>query len=189
MKLLVGLGNPGRKYDQTRHNIGFDVLNRLAERFGDGQTKDKFDGRLTEARIGGERVLLLWPHTFMNRSGESVGPAFEFYKLELADLLVVCDDFNLPLGKLRFRRDGSAGGQNGLSDVIRRLGTEGFSRLRVGIGPVPANWDAADFVLGKFATAEKDAVDEVIVRAADGAECWAIDGIEASMNRFNKESR
>ena len=92
----------------------------------------------------------------MNRSGESVGPAIEFYKLELADLLVVCDDFNLPLGKLRFRRDGSAGGQNGLADVIRRLGTEEFSRLRLGIGPVPENWDAADFVLGKFAKAEQD---------------------------------
>jgi PTH1 family peptidyl-tRNA hydrolase len=109
----------------------------------------------------------------------------EFYKLELADVLVVCDDFNLPLGKLRFRRDGSAGGQNGLADVIRRLGTEGISRLRVGIGPVPANWDAADFVLGKFAAAEKDTVQEVIVRAADGAECWVTSGVEASMGRFN----
>jgi PTH1 family peptidyl-tRNA hydrolase len=107
MKLIVGLGNLGRKYDQTRHNVGFEVLNRLAERFGDGQTKDKFDGRLMESRIGGERVLLLWPHTFMNCSGQSVGPAFEFYKLELADLLVICDDFNLSLGRLRFRREGS----------------------------------------------------------------------------------
>lgn len=185
MKLIVGLGNPGRKYDGTRHNVGFEVLDRLAGQFGDGRTKDKFDGRLMEASIGSERVLLLWPHTFMNRSGDAVGPAVEFFKLELADVLVVCDDFNLPLGKLRFRRDGSAGGQNGLADVIRRLGTEGFTRLRVGIGPVPANWDAADFVLGKFAAAEKDTVQEVIVRAADGAECWVTSGVEASMGRFN----
>ena len=185
MKLIVGLGNLGRKYDQTRHNVGFEVLDRLAERFGDGSAKDKFDGRLMEARIGGERVLLLWPHTFMNRSGQSVGPALEFYKLDPADLLVVCDDFNLPLGKLRFRPDGSAGGQNGLADVIRRLGTEEFSRLRLGIGPVPANWDGADFVLGKFTAAERDTIDEVIVRAADGAECWATDGIATSMNRYN----
>jgi peptidyl-tRNA hydrolase, PTH1 family len=185
MKLIVGLGNLGRKYDQTRHNVGFEVLNRLAERFGDGQTKDKFDGRLMESRIGGERVLLLWPHTFMNCSGQSVGPALEFYKLELADLLVICDDFNLLLGKLRFRREGSAGGQNGLSDIIRRLGSEEFSRLRVGIGPVPENWNAADFVLGKFTAAEKDTVNEVIARAADGADCWVTDGVEASMNRFN----
>jgi peptidyl-tRNA hydrolase, PTH1 family len=185
MKLIVGLGNLGRKYDGTRHNVGFEVLDRLAGQFGDGRTKDKFDGRLMEASIGTERVLLFWPHTFMNRSGDAVGPAVEFYKLELADVLVVCDDFNLPLGKLRFRRDGSAGGQNGLADVIRRLGTEGFARLRVGIGPVPANWDAADFVLGKFAAAEKDTVQEVIVRAADGAECWVTSGVEASMGRFN----
>jgi PTH1 family peptidyl-tRNA hydrolase len=185
MKLIVGLGNLGRKYDQTRHNVGFDVLNRLAERFGDGRAKDKFDGRLMEAAIGAERVLLLWPHTFMNRSGESVGPAVEFYKLELADLLVVCDDFNLPLGKMRFRRDGSAGGQNGLADIIRRLGTEEFSRLRLGIGPVRENWDAADFVLAKFTAAERDTIDETIAYAADGAECWATEGIAASMNRFN----
>jgi PTH1 family peptidyl-tRNA hydrolase len=185
MKLIVGLGNLGRKYDQTRHNVGFDVLNGLAERFGDGRAKDKFDGRLMEASIAGQRVLLLWPHTFMNRSGESVGPAVEFYKLELADLLVVCDDFNLPLGKLRFRRDGSAGGQNGLADIICRLGTEEFSRLRLGIGPVPENWDAADFVLGKFTATERKTVDDIIARAADGTECWVSDGIETSMNRFN----
>lgn len=185
MKLIVGLGNLGRKYNQTRHNVGFEVLNRLAERFGDGQVKDKFGGQLMEARIGGERVLLLWPHTFMNLSGRSVGPAVEFYKLDLSDLLVVCDDFNLPLGKLRFRREGSAGGQNGLADIIRRLGTEEFARLRVGIGPVPEDWNAADFVLGRFAAAEKDIVNEVIVRAANGVECWATNGVEASMNRFN----
>lgn len=185
MKLIVGLGNLGRKYDQTRHNVGFEVLDRLAGRFGDGAAKDKFDGRLMESRIGDERVLLLWPHTFMNRSGQSVGPAVEFFKLELADLLVVCDDFNLPLGKLRFRREGSAGGQNGLADIVRRLGTEEFSRLRVGIGPVPENWDAADFVLGKFAASEKETVNEIIGRAVDGAECWVTEGIASCMNRFN----
>lgn len=185
MKLIVGLGNVGRKYDQTRHNVGFSVLERLAKEFGDGKTKDKFDGRLMEAQIGEERVLLLQPHTLMNRSGQSVGPALNFYKLELADLLVVCDDFNLPLGKLRLRPEGSAGGQNGLADIIRRLGSEEFSRLRVGIGPVPDNWDAADFVLGKFAAAERDTVDQTVVRAADGAHCWVRDGIASAMNRIN----
>jgi len=185
MKLIVGLGNVGRKYDQTRHNVGFDVLNRLADRHGEGAAKDKFDGRLMEARIGSDRVLLLWPQTFMNLSGQSVRSAVDFYKLRLADLLVVCDDFNLPLGRLRFRREGSAGGQNGLADIIRRLGTEEFSRLRVGIGPVPDGWNAADFVLGKFAAAEKDISNEVVNRAADGAECWVASGVEMSMNRFN----
>lgn len=185
MKLIVGLGNPGRKYDQTRHNVGFEVLDRLAERCGDGHAKDKFDGRAMEGQVGGERALLLWPHTFMNRSGSSVGPALEFYKLEPADLLVVCDDFNLPLGKLRFRREGSAGGQNGLIDIIRRLGTEEFARLRLGIGPVPDQWDAADFVLAKFNAAERKTIDDTITLAADGAECWVHEGIAAAMNRFN----
>jgi PTH1 family peptidyl-tRNA hydrolase len=185
MKLIVGLGNLGRKYNQTRHNVGFKVVDRLAERFGDGRAKDKFEGSLMEGRVGDERVLLLWPHTFMNRSGACVGPAMEFYKLELADLLVVCDDFNLPVGKMRFRRDGSAGGQNGLADIIGRLGTEQFSRLRLGIGPVPENWDAVDFVLGKFTASERDTIDQTIARATDGAECWVSEGIETCMNQFN----
>jgi PTH1 family peptidyl-tRNA hydrolase len=185
MKLIVGLGNVGRKYDQTRHNVGFEVLGRLAKRFGDGAAKDKFDGRMMEATIGGERALLLWPHTYMNASGQSVGPAVEFYKVELADLLVVCDDFNLPLGTLRFRRDGSAGGQKGLDDVIRRLGTEDFARLRLGIGPVPDKWEAMDFVLSRFSAAEREVIDEAIDRAAEGVDCWVAEGIETGMNRYN----
>jgi PTH1 family peptidyl-tRNA hydrolase len=185
MKLIVGLGNVGRKYDQTRHNVGFEVLDRLAERFGDGRAKDKFDGRVMEATIAGQRALLLWPHTYMNLSGQSVGPAVEFYKIELADLLVVCDDFNLPLGTLRFRRDGSAGGQKGLDDVIRRLGTDGFARLRLGIGPVPDTWDAMDFVLSRFGADERKTIDEAIERAAEGVECWVAEGIETGMNRYN----
>jgi peptidyl-tRNA hydrolase, PTH1 family len=185
MKLIVGLGNPGKKYEQTRHNVGFAVVDRLVARFGDGIAKDKFAGRVMEATIAGERALLLWPQTLMNLSGESVGPAFEFYKLEIADLLVVCDDFNLPLGKLRFRREGSAGGQKGLADIIRRLGTEAFGRLRLGIGPVPEQWDAADFVLGRFDAAEKDEIDQAVERAVQGTECWAAEGIAVSMNKFN----
>jgi PTH1 family peptidyl-tRNA hydrolase len=121
----------------------------------------------------------------MNRSGQSVWPAMDFYKLELADLLVVCDDFNLPLGKLRFRTQGTSGGQRGLEDIIERLGTDAFGRLRLGIGPVPDRWDAADFVLGKFDKAERETIDDAILQAADGVECWAAEGIEAAMNRFN----
>ncbi len=185
MKLIVGLGNPGRKYENTRHNVGFEVLNVLAGRHGDGAVKEKFDGRLAEATICGERALLLWPATLMNRSGSSVGPAVEFYKLTLADVLVVCDDFNLPLGKLRFRREGSAGGQKGLADIIRRFGTEELSRLRIGIGPVPDAWEGADFVLGKFTASERKEIDEAIARAADGVERWVAEGIGAAMNQFN----
>jgi peptidyl-tRNA hydrolase, PTH1 family len=185
MKLIVGLGNPGKKYEATRHNVGYAVLDRLATRFGDGVRKEKFAGRLMEATIAGERALLLWPETLMNLSGQSVGPAVEFYKLELADLLVVCDDFNLPLGKLRFRREGSAGGQKGLADILQRLGTEEFGRLRLGIGPVPERWDAADFVLGRFDKVESDVIKAAVERAADGVVCWVAEGIAASMNEFN----
>ena len=185
MKLIVGLGNPGRKYESTRHSVGFEVLNVVAKRRSTEAAKDKFDGRLADARIGGERVLLLWPLTLMNRSGQSVLGAVSFYQLALTDLLVICDDFNLPLGALRFRSQGSAGGQKGLQDIIRRLGTDQFSRLRLGIGPVPASWDPADFVLARFAAKERPVIDGTIERAADGVECWATEGVEASMNQFN----
>ena len=185
MKLIVGLGNVGRKYEKTRHNIGFEVLESLAARSPGASSKEKFEGRLMDAMILGERVLLLWPHTLMNRSGQSVSAAAIFYQLEPADLLIVCDDFNLPLGKLRFRSEGSAGGQKGLDDIIKRLGTDEFSRLRIGIGPVPDAWDPADFVLSKFGASERPTVDETIDRAVDAVECWVKEGIAVGMNRFN----
>jgi PTH1 family peptidyl-tRNA hydrolase len=185
MKLIVGLGNPGKKYEKTRHNVGFDTLRIVADRCAEATVKEKFDGRVVDAVIAGQRAMLLWPQTLMNRSGQCVLAAVDFYKLPLADLLVVCDDFNLALGTLRFRRQGSAGGQKGLQDIIRRLGTEEFSRLRIGIGPVPTAWDAADFVLSRFAPVERPVIEEAVLRAADGVECWAASGIEASMNQFN----
>lgn len=185
MKLIVGLGNPGRKYERTRHNVGFEVLDQLVGPAADCPAKEKFNGRICEATVAGERTLLLWPQTLMNRSGQSVAAAVGFFKLELADLLVVCDDFNLPLGKLRFRSQGSAGGQNGLDDVIRRLGTEEFGRLRIGIGPVPEQWDPADYVLGRFDADQREVVGNSIQRAAEGVACWVAEGIDVSMNRFN----
>lgn len=187
MKLIVGLGNPGKKYERTRHNVGFDVLRTLASAYASaGDTgKDKFDGHLVEAVIAEQRAMLLWPMTLMNRSGQSVAAAMKFYQTPLANLLVVCDDFNLPLGALRFRRQGSAGGQRGLQDIIQRLGSDDFSRLRIGIGPVPTAWDAADFVLSRFARDERPLVDDAIERATQGVKCWVASGIEASMNQFN----
>ena len=185
MKLIVGLGNIGRLYEKTRHNIGFEVLEALAVRNPGGSVKEKFDGRVFDGTIAGERSLLLWPYTLMNRSGRSVSAAVAFYQLPHTDLLVVCDDFNLPLGKLRFRSQGSAGGQKGLDDIINRLGSDDFSRLRIGIGPVPNSWEAADFVLSRFGAAERPVVDDAIVLAAEAVECWVTEGIEAGMNRFN----
>ena len=185
MKLIVGLGNLGRKYENTRHNVGFNVLDLVAERNAGGASKEKFEGRTQDITVGSERALLLWPHTLMNLSGRSVGAAVDFYQLSLADLLVVCDDFNLPLGKLRFRSQGSAGGQNGLKDIIKRLRSEEFSRLRLGIGPVPDAWDPADFVLGRFGPSDRTIIDETINQAAEAVERWIKDGIAAAMNEFN----
>ena len=185
MKLIAGLGNVGRKYEHTRHNVGFNVIDLVAKRNGGSSPKEKFDGTTVEVTIGSERALLLWPHTLMNRSGQSVQAAMAFYQLPLTDLLVVCDDFNLPLSKLRFRKQGSAGGQNGLGDIIKRLSSEEFSRLRVGIGPVPEAWDPADFVLGKFGPSDRSMIDETIDRAAEAVEYWTKGGTAAAMNQFN----
>jgi peptidyl-tRNA hydrolase, PTH1 family len=185
MKLIVGLGNIGRKYEQTRHNVGFNVLDLVAQRNAASSPKLKFDGNTMDVTIGGERALLLWPYTLMNRSGQSVQPAMAFYQLPLSDLLVVCDDFNLPLGKLRLRSQGTAGGQRGLEDIIKRLGSEEFSRLRIGIGPVPDAWDAADFVLGRFGPSDRAMIDETIEKAAEAVECWVTNGMAVTMNRYN----
>lgn len=186
MKLIVGLGNPGKKYEGTRHNIGFDVVYELARRgAGGNKPRNAFLGEVVEATLGGERCLLLCPQTFMNRSGESVVLARSFYKLADDEVLVICDDFNLALGKLRCRKQGSSGGQKGLHDIVRALGTEEVPRLRVGIGPVPAAWVVTDFVLGKFHAEERPVVTEVVGRAADAAEVWAREGIATCMNRYN----
>ncbi|MCE9604451.1 MAG: aminoacyl-tRNA hydrolase [Planctomycetia bacterium] len=189
MKLIVGLGNPGKKYEGTRHNVGFDVLAALARRNGAAGVKSAFQGETTDILVGGsERTMLLWPHTFMNRSGSSVVGARDFYKLTNADLLVVCDDLNLPLGKLRVRAKGSSGGQKGLEDTIRCVGGDGFARLRVGIGSpadLHAEMDAADFVLGKFAKAERTEMEIAVTLAAEAAEVWVREGIAACMNRYN----
>lgn len=185
MKLVVGLGNPGRKYQATRHNIGFEVLGNLARRYAVGSPRSNFQGEIVEADLRGERAWLLWPQTFMNRSGTSVVQARDFYKLENEQLLIVCDDFNLALAKLRFRAKGSSGGQKGLQDVIRALGTEEFARLRVGIGQPPDGWDPVDFVLGKFNKEETAEVEHLVVRAADAVVEWAGEGIETCMNRYN----
>jgi peptidyl-tRNA hydrolase, PTH1 family len=185
MKLVVGLGNPGRKYEGTRHNIGYMVLAELARRGGNPRTKSAFQGETSEVMIGGERLLLAWPHTYMNRSGASVLAARDFYKLTNEELLIVCDDLNLPLARLRLRAAGSAGGQKGLADAIRVLGTEEVPRLRIGIGESPPNWDAADYVLSKFTRQELPMIEEAVVRGAEAVESWALRGMQACMNEYN----
>ncbi len=185
MKLFVGLGNPGRGYEGTRHNVGFEVLEILARRAGSPVRRARFQGETAQATLRGSSVLLLWPLTWMNLSGTSVLAARDFYKIDDGDILVICDDFQLPNDTIRLRSGGSAGGQNGLSDVLSRLGSTAIPRLRVGIGPMPAGWKSADFVLGKFAQSEREAIDGLLERAADAAEEWAALGIQAAMNRYN----
>lgn len=185
MKLIVGLGNPGKKYEDTRHNIGFEVIQALAGAYATAPGRLKFEGQIQEGLVGTEKILLLMPHTFMNLSGRSVKQTLDFYKITEADLLVVCDDFHLPLGTLRLRPSGSDGGQKGLADTVRQLGTDQFARLRMGIGPVPEQWDPADFVLGKFGTHERKAVDEQVARAREAVLIWVEQGILAAMNKFN----
>ena len=185
MKLIVGLGNPGSRYTGTRHNIGFEVIAELARRHAAGSPREKFQAELAEASIAGEKTLLMCPLTFMNLSGQAVQPARDFYKIENNDLLVVCDDFALPLGKLRIRAQGSAGGQKGLDDIIRRLGTDELPRLRIGIGPLPENWEAANFVLGKFSQEESAEATEIVKRSADAVASWIRDGLAKAMNQYN----
>jgi PTH1 family peptidyl-tRNA hydrolase len=185
MKLVVGLGNPGKKYDETRHNIGFVVLAEIAKRQAIGPAQLKFQGNLVSCFLGGQKTALLSPQTYMNNSGRSVRACVDFYKLEPADVLVVCDDFHLPIGKIRFRPHGSAGGQKGLNDILQKLGTDKVARLRIGIGEPPEKWSVPDYVLSKFSKSELADVEHVVVRSADGVEDWLQSGTEFCMNRYN----
>ncbi|MCA8986948.1 MAG: aminoacyl-tRNA hydrolase [Planctomycetaceae bacterium] len=187
MKLVTGLGNPGRKYQQTRHNVGFMVLTELSRRWNGSPSSLKFDAEIREASFQGERLILCAPQTYMNLSGQSVAPLARFYKIELEDILIICDDMNLPLGKLRLRASGSSGGQNGLKSIFQRLGSETVPRLRFGIGRPPERMDPAAYVLQNFLPAEQDLVDRTIQRAADAVENWCQEGIVAAMNRVNSD--
>ena len=185
MKLVVGLGNPGARYQHNRHNVGFHVLDQLALVHGMPGWQSRFDGLAADCMAGGEKVLLLKPMTYMNRSGIAVRKAVDFFKLDLADVLVVCDDFAIPLGKLRIRGKGSAGGQNGLKDIFAHLGTDQVARLRVGIGAPPGNQDPADFVLSDFSAADRRVIADAVITAGQAVEAWAKHGVARVMNDFN----
>ena len=187
MLAIVGLGNPGEKDEHTRHNAGFDVLSILAARLDTPIKKLKFQGVIGETFLGGEKLVLIKPQTFMNLSGFTVSDAMAFYKLEPRQMLLIVDDIDLPFGQVRIRPKGGAGTHNGLRHIVQCTGTEAFPRVRVGMGMPPAQWDLADWVLGKFQTEEerKIAYDAYLL-AADAALCWAENGIDAAMNRFKK---
>jgi PTH1 family peptidyl-tRNA hydrolase len=185
MQMLVGLGNPGKKYAETRHNVGFKVIDLLGGVLGIEVNKKSFSGKLGKGEYAGKQVVLLKPQQYMNLSGMPVAEAVGFYKLNFKDVLVVLDDMWLEPGQIRLREKGSAGGHNGLADVIEKLGTENVPRLRVGIGQAPPE-GAVDYVLNQPDREDAALVNEGINRAKEAAICWLEEGIEAAMTKFNR---
>lgn len=195
MKLLVGLGNPGLEYAKTRHNVGFMVIERLAsKRAGTSPVRARFHAACVDVQLGNEKCLLLRPTTYMNRSGMSVAEAANFFKVDPAkDVMVVSDDIALPTGMIRIRPGGSSGGQNGLADIARALGTENYPRLRVGVGMQPNGgkppvMNQADFVLGRFMPEEQGLLDQSIDRACEALEAFVARGVDVAMNTFNSKN-
>jgi PTH1 family peptidyl-tRNA hydrolase len=186
VKLIVGLGNPGSEYAHTRHNIGFEVIDRLAEHYRIKLERSKFNALIGKGRIGAETVLLMKPLTYMNASGEAVGPLVHFYKLAPDDLLVIHDDIDLPVGKIRLRAKGTSGGHNGMKSVIRSLGTETFARIKIGVGrPQHTQRAVISHVLHGFSPAERELIDNAVCRAADAAVLWLAQPFSLVMNKYN----
>jgi peptidyl-tRNA hydrolase, PTH1 family len=184
MKVVVGLGNPGSRYAGTRHNVGFAVLDLLARGPRVGRFQGRFQAQVAEMIEEPHKVLLVKPETFMNLSGRSVRQVMDFYQVPLADLLVVCDDINLPLGKLRVRARGTHGGHNGLRDIQSHLGSTEYPRLRIGVG-APEGDDAVDHVLGRFRPSEAPVIEEALEKAVQAVDLWIREGIQECMNRYN----
>ena len=185
MFLIVGLGNPGEKYERTRHNCGFLVIDELARRMGRAIRTPECQALTTKAKIGGVETLLVKPQTFMNLSGVAVKALMKRHEIKADSVLIISDDVALPLGKLRVRQTGSAGGQNGLKSIIKEIGTQDFARLRVGIAPDHLVSNLSDFVLGEFSKHEREILNETILRAADAVEVLLQDGIAEAMSKYN----
>ena len=187
MYLIVGLGNPGRDYVGTRHNIGFEAADAICAKFDIRLGKEKFRAVFGEGRIGGERAVVAKPQTFMNLSGESVREMRDWYKLDESHIIVIYDDISLPVGKLRIREKGSAGGHNGIKNIIANLGTDVFPRIKIGVGEKPKKYDLADYVLGHFSKEDRELMEEGYDRA-DHAVGMILNGeIEAAMNQYNRK--
>ena len=187
MFVIVGLGNPGKKYETTRHNAGFMAIDALAEKYGISVTEKKHKALCGTGIINGVKVLLVKPQTFMNLSGESVGEVMNFYKLDPEeDLLVVFDDISLAPGSIRIRKKGSAGGHNGIKSIIAHTGTQGFMRVKVGVGEKPAGWDLADYVLGHFSKEEQETMEQTIKKdVTDAVSLIASGDVDKAMNQYN----
>ena len=189
MKYIFGLGNPSREYAGTRHNIGFDAITALSDKYGISVNEKKHKALCGKGIIAGQRVMLIKPQTFMNLSGESVREVLDFYKADVSDILVIYDDICLAPGQLRVREKGSAGGHNGIKNIIAHLGTEEFARIRIGVGEKPKDWDLKDYVLGHFPAEEEPLMREALTDAAKACELFVNDEIAAAMNLFNKKKK
>jgi peptidyl-tRNA hydrolase, PTH1 family len=188
MKLICGLGNPGRTYERTRHNLGFCVVDALAQRAHISLNSEKFEARMGQGSLGSEKVLLLKPQTFMNLSGRSVAGAARFFKLAAEETLVVHDELDLPFGRIQLKKGGGAGGHNGLKSILESWGEEAFARLRIGIGkPLGDKEKVVGHVLSSFQDEEAGELDSIIEKAADIAQCWTTDGLATAMNRYNRK--
>ncbi|MED0981966.1 aminoacyl-tRNA hydrolase [Bacillus paramycoides] len=185
MKLIVGLGNPGREYELTRHNIGFMAIDELAKRWDISLNEQKFKGLFGAGFVNGEKVILLKPLTYMNLSGESIRPLMDYYKIDVEDFIVMYDDLDIPVGKLRLRMKGSAGGHNGVKSTISHLGTQEFQRIRMGIDRPKNGMKVVDYVLGRFTSEETSGVNQSIEKAADACEEWLNKPFLQIMNTFN----
>lgn len=184
MKIIVGLGNPGKKYSNTRHNVGFRVIETLAGRYRIEREISKFDGIIAQFRINNDKVLLVKPLTYMNLSGRTVQPLVRFYKIELSDLMIVYDDMDLTPGIIRIRPGGGTGGHKGLASITAHLNSNEFPRMRIGIGRPPD--EAIEWVLGSFSPEEAKLMQEIQAKAADALEAWVRDGLDKAMNKFNQ---
>ena len=190
MYIIVGLGNPGRKYEGTRHNMGFDVIDRLVYKNNIPCNGSKFHAVYGTGMIGTEKVVLAKPLTYMNLSGTAVRELVDFYKIDPeSELIVISDDIDLEPGRIRIRKQGSAGGQNGLRHIVQSLGTQKFIRIRVGTGGKPEGWELADWVLSRFTMDDRALVDDAIIRAADAVAAICTDGIDKAMNVYNANAK
>ena len=187
MKLIVGLGNPGMQYAATRHNIGFEVIDSIAETYNISVMKNKYKALIGEGNIAGEKVILMKPQTYMNLSGEAVKACMDFHKISNEDLIVIYDDISLAVGQLRIRKSGSAGGHNGIKNIIAQLGTQEFPRIKFGVGEKPAGWDLANYVLGRFSEEEMKTIGPRVSDAVKATEAIISSGIEKAMNNYNKK--
>ena len=188
MRVIVGLGNPGKAYADTRHNVGFEAIDRLGQAHGiQLKPNRRFRAHAGEGRIGQAPVMLVKPQTYMNLSGQAVQAVLAFYKFPPSAIIVVYDDVSLPVGDIRVRERGSAGGQKGMADILARLGTDEFPRVRIGIGSKPEGWDLTDYVLSRFAKKEREAIGQAVAQAGDAVEFILKEGAAAAMNEFNKK--